>query len=82
MPPRGTVAGGPSEAERVERAAASLSPLEREVLALSAGLGLRNSEIAALLGISERRAQHLLARALRRFDRALHEPPRSWWRFW
>ena len=77
------------EHERVERAAAALSPLEREVLVLSAGHGLPNREIAARLGISERRAEHLLARALRKFDRALRKfdpkldgPPRTWWRFW
>jgi RNA polymerase sigma factor (sigma-70 family) len=72
----------PSETERAEWAAARLSWLEREVLVLSAGLGLRNHEIAARLGISERRAERLLARALRKFDRALHQRRSSWWRFW
>jgi RNA polymerase sigma factor (sigma-70 family) len=72
----------PSEAERVARAAASLSPLEREVLGLSAGHGLSNREIAARLGISERRTERQLARALRKFDRALHQPSRPWWRLW
>ena len=71
-----------SETERVERAAAALSPLECEVLVLSAGHGLRNDEIAARLGISERRAERILARALRKFDRALAERPRRWWRLW
>ena len=68
--------------ERVERAAAALSPLEHQLLVLSAGRRLRNREIAARLGISERHAERLLARALRKFDRALQERPRSWWRFW
>jgi RNA polymerase sigma factor (sigma-70 family) len=71
-----------SERERVERAAAALSRLEREVLALSAGHGLRNDEIARRLGISERQAERLLARALRKFDRAMHERPQPWWRWW
>lgn len=71
-----------AEVERVERAAAVLSRLEREVLVLSAGHGLRNEEIAARLGISERRAERLLARALRKFDRALDRQERPWWRFW
>ena len=71
-----------AEAERVERATAALSPLEREVLVLTAGHGLRIPDIALRLGISERRAQRLLARALTRFDRALHPPERPWWRFW
>jgi RNA polymerase sigma factor (sigma-70 family) len=70
-----------SESERVERAAAALSPLEREVLVLSAGHGLRNHEIAARLGISERRALRILARALRKFARAMDERP-SGWRLW
>lgn len=61
----------PAEAERIERAAAALSTLERQVLVLSAGQRLRNSEIAARLGISEARAERLLARALRKFDRAM-----------
>jgi RNA polymerase sigma factor (sigma-70 family) len=73
----------PTKLERcVERAAASLSPPERDVLVLSAGQGLRNHEIARRLGISKRRAERLLARALRKFDRSMHEPPQPWWRFW
>jgi DNA-directed RNA polymerase specialized sigma24 family protein len=59
-----------------------LSPLEHEVLALSAGHGLRNADIAARLGIGERRAERILARALRKFDRAMSEPSRSSWRLW
>lgn len=72
----------PAEVARLERAAAALSALEREVLVLSAGHGLRTFEIAAKLGISERRVQRLLARALRKFDRALERDSRPWWRFW
>jgi len=71
-----------AEVRRVERAAASLSPLERDVLALSAGHGLRNAGIAAALGISERRAERVLARAVRKFDRAMEQRPRRWWRLW
>ena len=59
------------ERARVERAAAALTALERDVLALSAGRGLRTVEIARRFGISERRAERILARALRKFDRAL-----------
>lgn len=57
------------EIDRIKRAAAALSPLERHVLALSAGLRLSNAEIAARLGVSERRAERILAKALRKFDR-------------
>ena len=74
-PPAGEIA-------RVERAAAALSALEREILTLSAGHGLRTAEIARRLGIGERRVERLLARALRKFDRALCEPRRRWRRPW
>ncbi|HEX5420177.1 MAG TPA: sigma-70 region 4 domain-containing protein [Gammaproteobacteria bacterium] len=70
------------ERERVRRAAAALSPLERDVLTLSAGLGLSNGDIAVRLGISERRAERLLARAVSRVDRALERPSQPWWRIW
>ena len=70
-----------ADVRRVERAAAALSRLEREVLVLSAGHGLRNAEIAARIGISDHRAQRILARALRKFDRAM-EDRSPWWRFW
>lgn len=70
------------EAEGVDQAVAALSPLEREVLLLSASRGLRIPEIAALLGIRERRAERLLARGLCKFDRALEQGRRPWWRIW
>jgi DNA-directed RNA polymerase specialized sigma24 family protein len=71
-----------SQVARVERASAALTRLERDILVLSAGRGLDCAEIAARLGIGEARAERLLARALRKFDRAMHESPRRWWRFW
>jgi RNA polymerase sigma factor (sigma-70 family) len=60
-----------ARSERIEKAAASLSALERDVLSLSSHDGLRNNEIAELLGIRERRVERLLARAVLKFDRAL-----------
>ena len=74
--------GQPSDLERVRRAAASLTPIERDVLALAAGLGLSNAEVAARLGIGERRAERLLARAIVRFGRALDAARDPWWHFW
>ena len=70
-----------SASSKLEQALASLTPLERQVLILSAGDGLRNAEIGARLGIGERRAERILARALRKLDRALDERPRRWWRW-
>jgi len=72
---------GDIDLERLERAAARLRPLEREVLVLSARYGLRTDEIAERLGISSRRAERLLATAIRKFDRALEREARPWWRF-
>ena len=80
--PPESIAPEAAEVERVERAAAALSPLEREILTLSAGHGLRIADIAARLGLSVRRVERLLARALRKFDRAMEDHPRPWWRFW
>ena len=70
------------EVRRVERAAAVLSALEREVLVLSAGHGLGSATIAEKLGLGERRVERILAKALRKFDRAMDERPRPWWRSW
>lgn len=69
-------------AEELERAASSLSPVECEVLALSAREGLSNDDIATRLGISAETADRLLARAICRFDQALERRDRLWWRFW
>ena len=70
-----------TEVERRQRCSRLFQPLERDVLVLSAGHGLRNDEIAARLGLSERRAERILAQALRKFDRALRPQGHSWWKF-
>ena len=67
---------------RIEMAAKSLRPDEREVLVLSARERLSNAEIAGLLGISPEAVERLLARAIDRLDRALARQERPWWRFW
>jgi RNA polymerase sigma factor (sigma-70 family) len=80
--PRKKVLAERTEVERVARAAAALSALERDILLLSAGHRLRNAEIAARLGLTERRVERLLARALRKFDRALVRQDQRWWKCW
>ena len=72
----------PLTLERLERAVIGLRPLEREVLALSAGERLSNEQIAERLGITASAVERLLARALRKLDRALERQARPWWRFW
>jgi RNA polymerase sigma factor (sigma-70 family) len=72
----------PEEVERLEAAVSRLRPLERQVLLLSASEGLRTGELAARLGITPRAAERLLAKALRKLDRALERLGRPWWHFW
>ena len=67
---------------RLEKAASSLRPIEREVLVLSARERLSTSEIAVRLGISPEAAERLLAKALCKLDRALERQHRPWWKFW
>ncbi len=68
--------------EKLEKAASRLSPIEREVLFLSAKEGLRYDEIAQRLGISSDEARGHLADALYHLDRDLERQERPWWRFW
>ena len=55
----------------IKRAASHLSAAELHVLLLSAVEGRSNGEIARELGVSPRRAETLLARALLKFDASL-----------
>ena len=72
----------PVTLERLERAASSLRPIEREVLLLSSRERLSNAEIAARLGMTTQAAERLLARTISKLDRALDRQERPWWRFW
>ena len=72
----------PPTPERLERVISKLRPIEREVLHLSARERLSNEEIGAKLGIEPASAERLLAKALRKLDRALERQERPWWRFW
>ena len=66
----------PLTLERLEKAAAGLRPLEREVLILGAAEHLSNEQIAERLGITASAVERLLARALRKLDRALERQAR------
>jgi RNA polymerase sigma factor (sigma-70 family) len=68
--------------ERLEQAASSLRPIEREVLVLSARERLSSNEIAARLGITSSAVDRFLARALCKLDRALERREQPWWKFW
>ena len=54
-------------------AIASLEPRERELLALKFFAGLRNSEIAGVIGVSETNAGTRLHRVIEKLRRACHE---------
>lgn len=72
----------PPDPYRLERAVAKLSPIEREVLLLSAREGLRIDEIAVRAGLPSATVERHLADALYNLDRLLERQDRSWWRFW
>ena len=68
--------------ERLKEVAASLRSMEQVVLVLSARDHLSSDEIAARLGISVRKAERLLARAVLKLDRAIDRSERAWWKSW
>ena len=67
---------------RLERAATSLRPIEREVLVLSAREGLSNAAIAERLGITAEAAERHLADAVYGLAATLERRERSWWKCW
>jgi DNA-directed RNA polymerase specialized sigma24 family protein len=72
----------PPDPDRLERAVAKLSPIEREVLLLSAREGLRADEIAARTGLPSAAVERHLADAVYNLDRLLERQDRPWWQFW
>jgi RNA polymerase sigma factor (sigma-70 family) len=72
----------PVTLERLERAASTLLPIEREVLLLSARERLSNGEMAVRLGMTTQAVERLLARAISKLDRAIERQEQPWWKFW
>lgn len=72
----------PPDPDRLERAVAKLSPIERQVLLLSAREGLRIDEIAGRTGLPSATVERHFADALYNLDRLLERQDRPWWRFW
>ena len=74
--------------EQIEQAAQCLRPIERQVLVLSARERLSGRAIAARLGMTPRRVERILARAIFKLTRAIERQERAerrkqaWWRFW
>lgn len=72
----------PPDPDRLEKAIRRLSPIEREVLFLSARDGLATTEIAARLDLPSQTVERHLADALFNLDHLLERQVRPWWRFW
>ena len=81
----------PLPLEQLEKAAECLRPIERKVLVLSARERLSNRAIAARLGITPRKAERILARAICKLTRAIdrqgrkvrrQQEHRPWWQLW
>jgi DNA-directed RNA polymerase specialized sigma24 family protein len=72
----------PPDPGRLAAALSRLSPIERDVLFLSASEGLLNDQIAARLKLSGEAVERHLADALVKLDRVLERRERPWWRFW
>jgi DNA-directed RNA polymerase specialized sigma24 family protein len=67
--------------KRLERAAAELTDIEREVLIRTAREGRWTREMAQGLGLTPEQFEHHLADAIVKFTRALAKRSRAWWRF-
>ena len=78
----------PLSLDQLEKAAECLRPIERQVLVLSARERLSGRAIGARLGMTPRRAERILARAIFKLTRAIDRQERAerrtqaWWRFW
>lgn len=77
--------------EQLEKAAECLAPIERKVLVLSARERLSGPDIAARLGVTPRKAERILARAICKLVAAIDRLERGerrrreqqpWWQLW
>lgn len=65
---------------RIDRAAAKLTALERQVLVLSAREGLSTAQIGVRLDLTAEQVERLLVEALTKFDRSLERQDQRRWR--
>lgn len=81
----------PLPLDQLEKAAECLAPIERKVLVLSARERLSSRAIAECLGITPRKAERILARAIWKLVAAIDRQEREerrrrqrrpWWRLW
>jgi DNA-directed RNA polymerase specialized sigma24 family protein len=72
----------PPDPDRIAEAISKLSPIEREVLFMSARERLWTDEIAARLDLPGEIVERHLADALGKLDHLLERRTRAWWRFW
>jgi RNA polymerase sigma-70 factor (ECF subfamily) len=72
----------PEPARGLERALANLPALQGAIFIASARDGLSHAEIARRTGLSVRRVEHHLARAIWKIDRQLSGRRLSLWQRW
>lgn len=75
MPP----SSDPEFLNRIEQAMLSLPPKTREIFIAHRVHGLSYQQIANRTGLSVRRVERHIARALYGIDRTLEGPPLRWW---
>lgn len=67
---------------RIEAALLKLPPRERDIFLAHRVWGLSYRDIAHRSGLSERRVERLIARALYKVDKQLEGLELSWWERW
>lgn len=72
----------PDEIERIEQVLLALPARTRAIFLLHRVDGLGYAEIAERCGISVKRVERHIARAMLQIDRALDGIDRPWWRRW